>query len=138
MSGRTQASTPATRTVTPRVVPESVIAHAHSLARKPASAPSGENFQAHGHRHKGRIIKAATKHANALQYFQPYAAGSGTSGTDTDGEGAVSESIMSLAPHRYFFRRISFQQARCFLKRRRRAAASVDVVAPAISTERPQ
>jgi F0F1-type ATP synthase alpha subunit len=51
------------------------------------SAPSGENFHVHGHRHKGRIIKASAKHANALQYFQPYAAGSGASGTDTDGEG---------------------------------------------------
>jgi hypothetical protein len=34
------------------------------------------------------VIKAASKHANVLQYFEPYAAGSGTSGTDdTDGEG---------------------------------------------------
>jgi hypothetical protein len=96
LSGRTQASTPATRTVTPRVVPErhthvvpeSVFAHAHSLARKPVSAPSGESFQVHGHRHKGRIIKAAPHHVNALQYFQPYAAGSGTSGSETDGDGA--------------------------------------------------
>ena len=88
LSGRTLAPTPATRTVTPRVVPESVIMHAHALARKPVSAPSGETFQAHGHKHRGRIIKAASKHADALQYFQPYAAGSGTSGTDTDGEGA--------------------------------------------------
>lgn len=97
LSGRTQASTPATRTVTPRVVPESVIAHAHSLARKPVSAPSGESFQGHGHKHKGRIIKAAAKHVNALQYFQPYAAGSGTSGSDTDGEGTPASSLF-LAP----------------------------------------
>lgn len=91
LSGRTMAPTPATRTVTPRVVPESVITHAHALARKPVSAPSGETFQAHGHKHRGRIIKAASKHADALQYFQPYAAGSGTSGTDTDGEGTRAD-----------------------------------------------
>ena len=99
LSGRTQASTPATRTVTPRVVPENVIAHAHSLARKPASAPTGEIYQVHGHKHRGRVIKAAhpLKHANALQYFEPYAA-SGTSGTDSDGEGACAR----VAPHDAF------------------------------------
>ena len=137
LSGRTQASTPATRTVTPRVVPESVIAHAHSLARKPVSAPSGENFQFHGHKHKGRIIKASAKHVNALQYFQPYAAGSGTSGTDTDGEGADDEFVLSPAAHHYFCR-VSFRPARCFFKRRPRAAASFDFVAPPIGFERPQ
>ena len=102
LSGRAQAATPATRTATPRVVPESVIAHAHSLARKPVSAPAGEHFHAHGHQHRGRVIKAASKHANVLQYFEPYAAGSGTSGTDTDGEGTPIihfHAAQSCSPH---------------------------------------
>jgi len=103
LSGRTQASTPATRTVTPRVVPDHVISHAHSLARKPVSAPTGENYQVSGHRHRGRVIKQAhpAKHVNVLQYFEPYAA-SGTSGTDTDGEGACAEAapLPLVASHR--------------------------------------
>jgi hypothetical protein len=137
LSGRTQASTPATRTVTPRVVPENIIAHAHSLARKPVSAPSGESFQGHGHKHKGRIIKAAAKHVNALQYFQPYAAGSGTSGTDTDGEGAPADSLF-LVPFSSSFCRIVLWQACCLFKRRRGAAASCYFVAPSVSSKRPR
>jgi hypothetical protein len=117
LSGRTQATTPATRTVTPRVVPESVIAHAHSLAHKPASAPAGGHSHVHGHQHKGRIIKAVSKPStNVVQYFEPYAAGSPTSGTDTDGEGSLILHFMLHKPSYRIFCRIFLQQARCFFK----------------------